>query len=119
MEIGEEGVISIPLSPDYDERPRQKADSRQGKEAVTEYHVDDILADGSIIITFRPETGRTHQLRVHSAHHLGLGHPIMGDLLYGGSVASRLHLHAEEIRFIHPSSGEEITFNTIWDPLSF
>ena len=107
---GESGTISIPLSPDYDERPRQKVDAKQGKEAVTEYHVDEVRENG-ILVTFRPLTGRTHQLRVHSAHHLGLGHPIVGDLLYGGSSASRLCLHAESMTFIHPSTREEITLH--------
>ena len=107
---GESGIISIRLSPDYDERPRQKADMKQGKEAVTEYHVDEVLKDG-ILVTFKPLTGRTHQLRVHSAHHLGLGHPIVGDLLYGGTPACRLCLHAESITFTHPSTSEEITLH--------
>lgn len=104
MSIGDCGTITIPLSPDYDERPRQKADFKQGKEAVTEYLVNEIRPDG-ILVTFSPLTGRTHQLRVHSAHHLGLGHPIVGDLLYGGDSAARLCLHAETIVFIHPSTG--------------
>ncbi len=109
MIAGESGIISIPLSPDYDERPRQKADPKQGKEAITEYHVDEIRKDG-ILVTFRPLTGRTHQLRVHSAHHLGLGHPISGDMLYGGANDRRLRLHAEEITITHPSTGEEASF---------
>ena len=108
MNIGENGTISIPLSPDYDERPRQKVDFKQGKEAVTGYRVDEIKEDG-ILVTFWPHTGRTHQLRVHAAHHLGLGHPIAGDLLYGGNSASRLCLHAYEITFIHPSGEQEVT----------
>ena len=108
MIAGESGIISIPLSPDYDERPRQKADMKQGKEAITEYLVDEVREDG-ILVTFKPLTGRTHQLRVHSAHHLGLGHPMVGDLLYGGTPAQRLHLHAESITFTHPSIEEDIT----------
>jgi tRNA pseudouridine32 synthase/23S rRNA pseudouridine746 synthase len=120
MIAGNSGTISIPLSPDYDERPRQKADQKQGKEAITEYHVDEIRKDG-ILVTFRPLTGRTHQLRVHSAHHLGLGHPIVGDLLYGGgtsirsartSKAERLHLHALSITLYHPVTGKEMTFTS-------
>ena len=110
MIAGENGTISIPLGPDYDERPRQKADTKQGKEAITEYHIDEIRKDG-ILVTFRPMTGRTHQLRVHSAHHLGLGHPIVGDLLYGGDAGPRLCLHAESITFIHPRSGKETTIH--------
>ena len=111
MIAGESGIISIPLSPDYDERPRQKADPKQGKEAITEYHVDEIRKDG-ILVTFRPLTGRTHQLRVHSAHHLGLGHPIVGDLLYGGDAGPRLCLHAHEITFTHPTSMQEMKFQS-------
>ena len=107
------GIISLPLSPDYDERPRQKADHHQGKEAITEYHVDKILPDGRIIITYHPHTGRTHQLRVHSAHHLGMGCPIMGDLLYGGTDAPHLCLHAVEIELTHPSTGQPIRFEDI------
>lgn len=110
LRMGESGTIALKLSPDYDERPRQKVDIKQGKDAVTEYHIDEIREDG-ILVTFRPLTGRTHQLRVHSAHHLGLGHPIVGDLLYGGSSASRLCLHAESITFTHPSTSEEITLH--------
>ena len=113
---GEGGFISLPLSPDYDERPRQKADHHQGKEAITEYHVDKVHDDGSIEITFRPVTGRTHQLRVHSAHHLGLGHPIMGDLLYGGAAAPRLCLHAAEIRLIHPTTLQDLVFESRLHP---
>ena len=111
MIAGNSGTISIPLSPDYDERPRQKADQKQGKEAITEYHVDEIRKDG-ILVTFRPLTGRTHQLRVHSAHHLGLGHPIIGDLLYGGDAGPRLCLHAHEITFTHPTSMQKMTFQS-------
>jgi tRNA pseudouridine32 synthase/23S rRNA pseudouridine746 synthase len=111
MIAGNSGTISIPLSPDYDERPRQKADPKQGKEAITEYHVDEIRKDG-ILVTFRPLTGRTHQLRVHSAHHLGLGHPIVGDLLYGGDAGPRLCLHAHEITLTHPTSMQKMTFQS-------
>ena len=104
------GRISLPLGPDYDERPRQKADFKQGKEAITDYKVLSERNDGTIDIEFSPITGRTHQLRVHSAHHLGLGHPILGDLLYGGcnTGEARLHLHAQKIEFVHPLSGQTI-----------
>lgn len=112
LEAGEKGSIEISLSPDYDERPRQKADEAQGKEARTDYEVVSVNDDGSIDMIYHPYTGRTHQLRVHSAHILGLGHPIKGDMLYGGSPASRLHLHAYSITFRHPASGTPITLNT-------
>lgn len=114
------GLIDMPLSPDYDERPRQKADSVQGKEAITEYEVTDIRPDGSTEVLFFPRTGRTHQLRVHSAHVRGLGRPIKGDMLYGGYSIfddtvreKRLCLHALSITFRHPCSGEEMTFSTM------
>ena len=111
--------ISLPLAADYDERPRQKVDFRQGKPALTEYEIVSENADGTIDIHFHPVTGRTHQLRVHSAHALGLCRPIIGDLLYGGhsitsadSYPHRLHLHALCITFRHPRTGEELTFTS-------
>lgn len=106
-----ESAITLPLSPDYDERPRQKADSIQGKPAITEYKVVSFNEDGTTDIIFHPLTGRTHQLRVHSAHHIGLGLPIAGDLLYGGSPHPRLCLHALSICFRHPVTGEEMQFS--------
>lgn len=110
LEEGTEGTIELPLSPDYDERPRQKVDRMQGKPAITGYKVVSVNGDGSADVVFSPVTGRTHQLRVHSAHILGLGLPIAGDLLYGGHEAERLCLHALSITFRHPVSGEEICF---------
>lgn len=109
---GDKGEIHLALSADFDERPRQKVDQQLGKQSITEYQVECIREDGCIDIVFHPRTGRTHQLRVHSAHLLGLGHPIVGDLLYGGSSAARLHLHASEISFNHPDTGEDITLGT-------
>ena len=112
IECGDMGEIQLALNADYNERPRQKADSLQGKTAITTYEVTSVRSNGDIDIIFHPHTGRTHQLRVHSAHILGLGHPIVGDLLYGGTPASRLHLHASEISFTHPATGEVITLST-------
>lgn len=112
LSAGDKGTVELPLSADYDERPRQKADISQGKDSLTAYEVSEILSDGNIEIVFYPHTGRTHQLRVHSAHISGLGHPISGDMLYGGDNAERLCLHAYSIRFRHPSSGEEMMFTT-------
>ena len=110
---GMTGTIDLPLSADYDERPRQKVDRTSGKPAVTEYEVISVLPGGSVEITYHPVTGRTHQLRVHSAHHLGLGRPIKGDRLYGGALdSSRLCLHAAEITFTHPSTRTQICFST-------
>ena len=107
---GDKGIIELPLSADYDERPRQKVDTKQGKPAKTEYEVIETNDDGTIDIIFHPVTGRTHQLRVHSAHTLGLGCPIVGDMLYGGDCSRRLHLHAYEIKFRHPSDGKSVCF---------
>jgi tRNA pseudouridine32 synthase/23S rRNA pseudouridine746 synthase len=112
LKLGECGSVSLPLNADYDERPRQKIDQAQGKDAYTSYEVCGINEDGSIDVIFRPMTGRTHQLRVHSAHSLGLGHPICGDLLYGGDTNPRLCLHAASLTFLHPVSGEKMTFST-------
>ena len=108
---GQKGSIRLPLCADYDERPRQKADTTQGKESLTEYEVVRTHEDGRTDILFHPVTGRTHQLRVHSAHIHGLARPIVGDLLYGGEPHNRLCLHAMEITFRHPDSGEEVTFS--------
>ena len=93
------GFIRLPLIPDYDNRPLQTVDYEQGKPAVTRY---ELLSDQPPVrIAFYPETGRTHQLRVHAAHKDGLNNPILGDPLYG-QPAERLHLHAERLEFRHP-----------------
>lgn len=108
-DIPEKGIISLPLMPDYLDRPRQIVDHEQGKEAVTEYEVLEPVDDSHLRIALYPKTGRTHQLRVHCAHHEGLNAPILGDPLYGNEKAVRLHLHAEEITFEHPLTGKEMT----------
>lgn len=107
-----EGTINLPLMLDYYDRPRQIVDFKQGKSAITDYKVEQILPNGEVEVLFYPRTGRSHQLRVHSAHHLGLGRPIKGDRLYGSPSADRLYLHAESIKFRHPSSGDIISFST-------
>ena len=108
-DIQEKGIISLPLMPDYLDRPRQIVDHEQGKEAITEYEVLEPVDDSHLRIALYPKTGRTHQLRVHCAHQEGLNAPILGDPLYGNEKASRLHLHAEEITFEHPLTGKKIT----------
>jgi len=77
-----------------------------GKNALTEFKVLEIK-ENKTRIEFYPITGRTHQLRVHAAHHLGLNCPIVGDDLYG-TKANRLHLHAALIEFTHPIMREKI-----------
>lgn len=108
-DISEKGIISLPLMPDYLDRPRQIVDHEQGKEAITEYEVLEPVDDSHLRIALYPKTGRTHQLRVHCAHHEGLNAPILGDPLYGNEKAARLHLHAEEITFEHPLTGKKMT----------
>lgn len=107
--IPEKGIISLPLMPDYLDRPRQIVDHELGKEAITEYEVLEPVDDSHLRIALYPKTGRTHQLRVHCAHQEGLNAPIIGDPLYGNEPATRLHLHAEEITFEHPMTGKKMT----------
>lgn len=102
----EEGVIDLPICPDYLDRPRQMVNEELGKTAITRYRVMD-RKNGQTRIAFFPLTGRTHQLRVHAAHPLGLNCPIVGDELYG-QKAERLYLHAEYLEFIHPVSGQRM-----------
>lgn len=109
---GEKGIISLPLLPDIDDRPRQKADRENGKEAVTEYKIISCCSRYAEV-RFRPLTGKTHQLRVHAAHPDGLGAPIMGDRLYGSAAsAQRLCLHACTLEFIHPANGKPMKFSS-------
>ena len=111
----DEGEISIPLSLDYYDRPRQMADFEAGKPALTRYRVLRRRRDGCLDVEFEPLTGRTHQLRVHAAHALGLGRPIAGDRLYGGDPASLdapLLLHASRLEFRHPKTGETLHFES-------
>ena len=96
------GRISLPLRPDPMNRPRQMVDIEHGKRAVTDYEF--ISPD---MVALYPQTGRTHQLRIHCAHPDGLGRPIVGDELYG-TKGDRLMLHASEIWFRHPLTGQEL-----------
>lgn len=105
------GTITLPLRPDLDDRPRQLVDFVHGKPAVTRFRLLKVI-DGHQLIALTPVTGRTHQLRMHCAHHLGLNCPILGDPLYGNAIepsaniAQRLYLHAEQITFRHPETGK-------------
>ena len=125
-DAGEGCVISLPIGPDLEHMPRRRVDNENGKEAVTRYEVlgagkslvsivnaDSGKAEAKEVavtrVAFYPETGRTHQLRVHAAAAEGLNTPILGDRLYG-HVADRLYLHAESISFVHPVTGEQMQF---------
>ncbi len=103
-----EGFVDLPLRVDLDDRPRQLVCYEHGKSALTKW-VKIETKNNQTLVYFYPITGRTHQLRVHASHRLGLNSPIVGDDLYG-KKGDRLHLHAEQITFIHPISKEEMTF---------
>lgn len=99
--LDKRGTISLSLRPDPMNRPRQLVDPEHGKRAVTDY---EFLSD--CLVALWPQTGRTHQLRIHCAHPDGLGRPIVGDELYGTrEKGQRLMLHAAEIWFHHPVTG--------------
>ncbi|MFQ3212752.1 MAG: tRNA pseudouridine32 synthase/23S rRNA pseudouridine746 synthase [Marivirga sp.] len=104
----ERGTIDLPLAVDEFNRPMQMVSIDKGKKSVTQYQVLG-HSDNRTLIQFMPITGRTHQLRVHSAHPAGLDAPIVGDTLYG-KKDERLMLHAARISFNHPINGERLTF---------
>lgn len=102
------GRIDLPLVRDWPNRPRQKVCFRTGKPSLTLYETVRREEDATLIRLF-PHTGRSHQLRVHLA---SLGHPIVGDNLYGPdpSPSSRLMLHASRLGLFHPRSGKWLVF---------
>jgi tRNA pseudouridine32 synthase/23S rRNA pseudouridine746 synthase len=117
------GTISLPLSVNPDDRPRQVVDHQFGKEALSYYETidgmwgDESIGDDETLVALYPLTGRTHQLRVHCASPAGLDTPIVGDTLYdimdGQKVsASRLMLHAESITLEHPYTKQIITIES-------
>ena len=117
-EVADSGTISLALRPDLLDRPRQLADPDGGREAVTDYEVLGLRADGRTRVRLTPHTGRTHQLRVHCAHAAGLGTPIVGDALYGRPSdaqnvdAERLCLHAARLEFDHPATQRRLVFTS-------
>jgi tRNA pseudouridine32 synthase/23S rRNA pseudouridine746 synthase len=104
------GEISLPLILDIDNRPMQMVNYEHGKPALTRFEVIKKTAHQTLI-KLNPITGRSHQLRVHCAHKLGLHVPIVGDNLYG-TPSERLCLHAQQIEFIHPISKEAMKIST-------
>ena len=105
------GTIDLPIKLDYDNRPRQMV-AHDGKRALTEYRV--VKREGMRTrIEFHPITGRTHQLRLHSAHIQGLNAPIVGDEIYGAAhtKGQRLCLHASHLSLRHPHTGKQITID--------
>lgn len=105
---GESGTIELPLRVDLDNRPCQLVCYEHGKHAKTKWEVSE-RTEKQTRIFFYPVTGRTHQLRVHAAHNLGLNASIVGDDLYG-QKGNRLHLHAESITFQHPKTKKQVSF---------
>ncbi len=127
----EAGEVSLPIVADWPNRPLRKIDSETGKPSLTRYRVMDNkmtvrpeLVEGRLgfdrlspnglpeasRVELEPVTGRTHQLRVHMA---AIGHPILGDALYGDAAsAPRLLLHACSLRFLHPLRGELVNFDS-------
>ncbi|CAE6934488.1 23S RNA-specific [Vibrio sp. B1REV9] len=103
-----EGEITLPMRGDPEDRPRQLVCFEHGKHAETYWQLIEVK-DGRSKVYMYPKTGRTHQLRVHSAHHMGLNMPMVGDGLYG-EKANRLHLHAEMLELDHPYSKERMRF---------
>lgn len=107
------GVIDLPLIADWPNRPRQRVDAIVGKPALTRWSVlsREIATDGTRCarLALSPETGRSHQLRVHLQ---AIGHPILGDALYAGDAAQarapRLLLHAEALALAHPATGADL-----------
>ncbi|MDD1779989.1 pseudouridine synthase [Enterovibrio sp. ZSDZ35] len=108
-----EGEINLPMRGDPDDRPRQLVCFEHGKPATTYWQVIRVEAGRSKLHMY-PKTGRTHQLRVHCAHYMGLNMPMVGDSLYG-EKDTRLHLHAEQLSFDHPYTHERMTFSAECD----
>jgi 23S rRNA pseudouridine1911/1915/1917 synthase len=119
-----QGTISAPLARSTANRLKRAVTARGGKEAVTRYKVLRAFGDAAALVECRLETGRTHQIRVHMAH---IGHPLMGDMVYGAGFKTRASklsqkaraaldalgrqaLHAALLGFIHPATGEPLRF---------
>ena len=108
-----QGFIDLPLRVDLDDRPRQLVCYEHGKQAQTKWEVIEVK-DNQTRVYFYPISGRTHQLRVHASHEMGLKTPIIGDDLYG-KKSNRLHLHAEQLIFTHPVTKEILTIKEAAD----
>jgi tRNA pseudouridine32 synthase/23S rRNA pseudouridine746 synthase len=110
LPLNDEGEIHLPLRGDLYDRPKQIVCHHNGKQAKTLWQVlERYPQKNQTRILLTPHTGRTHQLRVHCAHALGLNMPIVGDDLYG-TRASRLHLHSQSLKIKHPISKKIMTF---------
>ena len=103
------GFIDLPLIVDWPNRPLQKIDIKEGKDALTHWHVLKRERNATRV-RLMPETGRTHQLRVHM---MSIGHAILGDRFYGNAIeinlAKELQLHAKQLVVNHPKSGKSLS----------
>lgn len=104
----DQGIINLPMRGDFNDRPRQLVCFEHGKPAETRWQVIS-RNNGCTKVYMEPKTGRTHQLRVHSAHPQGLNMAMVGDDLYG-TRANRLHLHAQLLELNHPETNERMKF---------
>ncbi|MEO9516148.1 MAG: pseudouridine synthase [Paracoccaceae bacterium] len=111
--VGEDtGTVDLPLCVDWPNRPKQHVNYEKGKASVTDWKVLRREADGTTRMRLMPQTGRSHQLRVHM---LEIGHPILGDPFYADGPAGdfpRLMLHAEELRLRSPADGRGVRVRT-------
>ncbi len=110
----EYGTISLPIIADIKNRPYQMVSYTFGKESVTEYKriaIEQLNGKDVTRVLYTPLTGRTHQLRLHSASEQGLAIPIVGDDLYG-TKGTRLLLHAYRMEFTHPTTNQKLSFTT-------
>ncbi|MBU1137705.1 MAG: RluA family pseudouridine synthase [Proteobacteria bacterium] len=108
----EQGIIELAFRLNPENRPYQIYDPVQGKMGITRWQKTG-EASGRTRVQFFPLTGRTHQLRLHAAHPLGLGIPIVGDALYGrGEEGDAMLLHASRLSILHPYSGQRIEFTS-------
>ena len=106
------GEINLKFRLDPDNRPCQVYDPVHGKSGITKWRRLHVFKNRTRI-EFVPLTGRTHQLRLHAAHELGLGCPIVGDSLYGsGTQGGPMLLHAAMLSFSHPETGEKVEFSS-------
>lgn len=108
----DKGLIELPFRLDTDNRPLQIYDPIHGKTGITRWRK---LSENrkTTRVLFLPLTGRTHQLRVHAAHPLGLGVPIVGDTLYGrGKEGGQMFLHASFLSVLHPFSEQNMDFSS-------
>ncbi len=107
------GTIDAPIGKDWGRPPRYQIDRKQGRTARTHWQRMRMMGTGAEMELW-PITGRSHQLRVHLEH---IGHPILGDPLYGNATSQtareRLHLHATRLEFSHPATGEPMAWHSV------